>query len=157
MKIEAPSGHALLNNTQWFILVTFKDNIPKDKVHKQRNSHHTLSMQCGRYIRIKSKSTQVLLSKINCEFLMELASSCINRKVVGFSRLQDNLVECWNKCLQERSFSTPPNSNGINFDSLFNKLCHKTCLFNKNNPIRMLKLLSCGCKRVHISACLKPV
>jgi len=34
---------------------------------------------------------------------------------------------------------------------------HKTCLSNKNNPIRMLKLFSCVYKHVHISACLKTV
>jgi hypothetical protein len=32
VKIEAPSGLAVLIDTQWFILVTFKDNIPKGKV-----------------------------------------------------------------------------------------------------------------------------
>jgi len=34
MNIEAPSGRALINITQWFILVTFKDNIPKGEVHE---------------------------------------------------------------------------------------------------------------------------
>jgi len=29
VKIETPSGRELLNYTQWFILVTFKDNIRK--------------------------------------------------------------------------------------------------------------------------------
>ena len=63
VKIEALSGRALLSNTQWFILVTFKDNIPQGKVYKQGDSHHTLSMHCGRYIRITSKNTHVHLSK----------------------------------------------------------------------------------------------
>ena len=64
VKFKAPSGRALLNYTQWFILVTFKNNIPKGKIYKLDNSHHTLSMHCKRYIRITSKNTQVLLSKI---------------------------------------------------------------------------------------------
>ena len=34
LKIEAPSGRAVLNYTQWYILVTFEDNIPKGKVHE---------------------------------------------------------------------------------------------------------------------------
>ena len=33
-KIEAPTGRAVLNYTQWFILVTFKVNIPKGEVHE---------------------------------------------------------------------------------------------------------------------------
>ena len=43
VKNEAPSGRALLNNTHWFILVTFKDNIPKGEVHELGDSAHTLS------------------------------------------------------------------------------------------------------------------
>ena len=65
---------------------------------------------------------------------MELASVCINREVIRFSRLQHDLVQWWNKCLQERAFSTPPDANGIDFDSLYDELSHRTSLFNKNNP-----------------------
>jgi hypothetical protein len=61
--VETPSGRALLNDTQWFILVTLKNNIPKSKVHELGDSHHTLSMHCGRHIRITSENSQVLLSK----------------------------------------------------------------------------------------------
>ena len=94
VKIKVPSGRALLNNTQWFIMVTFKDNIPQGKVYKLGDSYHKLSMHCGRYIRIRSKNTQVLLSKKDWAFLMELASACINKQIIRFSRLQDDLVEC---------------------------------------------------------------
>ena len=65
---------------------------------------------------------------------MELASACINRQVIRFSRLQDNLLQWWNMCLQERAFSTPPDASGIDFDSLYDELSHRTSLFNKNNP-----------------------
>jgi hypothetical protein len=36
--------------------------------------------------------------------------------------------------LREKSFSTPPNEYGIDFDSLYDELSHRACLFNKNNP-----------------------
>ena len=62
VKIEAPPGRALLNDTQCFILVTFKDNRPKGKVYELGDSHHTLSMRCGQCICITSEITQVLLS-----------------------------------------------------------------------------------------------
>ena len=104
MKIENPSSRALLNYTEWFILVTFKDNIPKSEVHELGDSRHSLSLHCGRYIRITSENTQVLLSKNDWAYLMELAGACINRQVITFSRLQDNLVEWWNRCLQKNPF-----------------------------------------------------
>jgi len=70
----------LLNDLQWFILVTFKDNIPKGKVHELGGSSHTLSIHCGRYVRITSENIQVLLSKKDWEYLIKLASVCINKK-----------------------------------------------------------------------------
>ena len=51
-------------DTQWYILVSFKSNISKNEVHELGDSRHTLSMYCGRYIRITSENTQVHLSKI---------------------------------------------------------------------------------------------
>ena len=33
VKIGSSSGHVVLNEMQWFILVTFKSNIPKNEVH----------------------------------------------------------------------------------------------------------------------------
>ena len=34
VKIGTSSGHVFLNEMQWFILVTFKSNIPKNEVHE---------------------------------------------------------------------------------------------------------------------------
>jgi hypothetical protein len=34
VKIGTSSGHAVLNDTQWFILVTFMGDIPKNEVHE---------------------------------------------------------------------------------------------------------------------------
>ena len=62
-KIEAPTGRAVLNYTQWFILVTFKDNVPNCEVHELGDLSHTLSLHCVRYERIATKNIQVLLSK----------------------------------------------------------------------------------------------
>jgi len=65
---------------------------------------------------------------------MKLASVCINKQVIRFITLKDDLVQWWNKCLREKAFSTPPNANGIDFDGLYDELSHKACLFNKINP-----------------------
>ena len=106
VKIEAPWGRALLNDTQWFILVTFKDNIRKGEVHELGDSPHTLSMHCGRHTRITSENTQVLLSKKDWAYLMELASACTDRQVIRFSRLQNYLVEGWSKFTRKILFYT---------------------------------------------------
>jgi len=79
LKIGTPSVHALLNEMQWFILVTFKCDIPKNEVHELGASQHTLSVYCGRYIRITCENTQVHLSKKDWSQLLDLASACIDR------------------------------------------------------------------------------
>jgi len=57
VKIGNFSGHAVLNEIQCFILVIFKSDIPKNKVHELGDSQHTLSEYCGRYMRITSENT----------------------------------------------------------------------------------------------------
>ena len=52
VKIGTSSNHVVLNDLQWFILVTFKSNISKNEVHELGDPSLTLSMYCGRYIRI---------------------------------------------------------------------------------------------------------
>jgi hypothetical protein len=52
------SGHVVWNDLQWFILVTFKCNISNNEVHELGDSRQTLSLYCGRYIRITSVSKQ---------------------------------------------------------------------------------------------------
>jgi hypothetical protein len=34
VKIGSSSGYAVLNDIQWFVLVTFKSHIPKSEVHE---------------------------------------------------------------------------------------------------------------------------
>ena len=114
--------------------MTIIDNIPKGKLHELGDSSHTLSINCGLYVRVTSKIVQVLLSIKERSYVMQLASACINRQVIRCSRLQDDLVQWWNKFLQERAFSTPPDVNGIDFDSLYDELSHRTRLYNNNNP-----------------------
>jgi len=63
VKIGTSSGYAVLNDIMWFILVTFKIDIAKNKVHELGDSQHTLSVYCGRYIRMTSENTLVYLSK----------------------------------------------------------------------------------------------
>lgn len=134
VKIGTSTGHAVLSDTQWFILVTFKNSIPKSEVHELGDSRHTLSMYCGRYIRITSEDTRVYLSKKDWSLLMDLASACIDRQVIKFGRLQDELVEWRNKCVESKSFADPPNTNAIDFETLYDELHHKAALFNKSYP-----------------------
>jgi hypothetical protein len=122
VKIGTSSGHVVLNDLQWFILVIFKSNISKNKVHELGDSRHTLPVYCGRYIRITSENTQVYLSKKDWSHLMDLASPCIDRQVIAFCRLQDELVEWRDRCVQSKCFCTPPKANSIDFDTLLDEL-----------------------------------
>ena len=62
VKTGTPSGNAVLNEKQWFILLTFKSNIPKNEVLELGENQHTLSVYCGRYILITSENNEVHLS-----------------------------------------------------------------------------------------------
>jgi hypothetical protein len=59
LKILTSSGHAVLKEIQWFILVTFKSDMSKNEVHEFGVSQHTLSVYCRRYIRITSGHSSV--------------------------------------------------------------------------------------------------
>jgi len=39
---------------------------------------------------------------------MDLTSGCIDREVIKYGRLQDELLEWRNKCFEFKSFCTPP-------------------------------------------------
>ena len=93
----------MLNEIEWFVLVTFKGDIPENVVHELGDLQHTLSVYCGRYIRITSENTQVLLSKKDWSQLHDLASACIDREVIKYCRLQEELAVWLNKCLNQNS------------------------------------------------------
>jgi hypothetical protein len=64
LKIGISSDHALLNKIQWFILVTFKSDIPKNEVHELGDPQHILPVYCRLYMRITSENTLCLNKKI---------------------------------------------------------------------------------------------
>jgi hypothetical protein len=53
IRIFCISERVVLNLAHWFILVSFKDGI-LDKIHELGDSHHTLDLYCGKYVRIMS-------------------------------------------------------------------------------------------------------
>jgi hypothetical protein len=103
-------------------------------MHELDDSQHTMSLHCGRYTCITSENTQVYLSKKDWKELMELASACTERQVIKFGRVQDEILEWCNKCFESKSFCTPPNTNTIDFDTLYDEPHYKTNLFNKPYP-----------------------
>jgi len=125
VKIGTSSGHVDLNDIEWFILVTFKNNISKNEVHELGEPRHILSMYCGRYTRITIEKTQVYLIQNVWSQLMDLASACIDRQLIKFCRLQDELGEWRDKCVQSKCFCTPPNTYTIDFDTSWDELTYK--------------------------------
>jgi len=84
VKIRPPFGPAVLNDMQWFILVTFRGDIPNNEVHELGDLQHILSVYCGRYIRITSENIHVVLSKKVWSQLLDLASACTDREVIKY-------------------------------------------------------------------------
>jgi len=60
----------------------------------------------------------VHLSKNDGSQLLDLASACIDREVIKYGRLQDELAEWRKKCFESKSFCTPPDTNAIDFSTL---------------------------------------
>ena len=83
------SGHAVLNEMQMFILVTFKSDTPKNEVHELGDSQPTLLVYCGRYMHITSENTQVYVSKRDWSHIMDFTSGCIDREMIKYGWLQD--------------------------------------------------------------------
>ena len=74
-------------------LVTFKDHNPKYVIHELGDACHTLDLYCRRYLRITSDDSHVLLNKSQWAYLMELASSCIDRQIMQLLKLYDELIQ----------------------------------------------------------------
>jgi NurA-like 5'-3' nuclease len=65
---------------------------------------------------------------------MDLESGCIDREVIKYGKLQDKLLEWRNKCFQSKSFRTPPETNTIDFNTLWNELNYEnSCLSDDIN------------------------
>jgi len=65
---------------------------------------------------------------------MYLASVCTDKQEIKFSRLQHELVEWRNRCIESKSVCTPPNTNVIYFDTLYDETGYRTSLFNRFYP-----------------------
>jgi len=65
---------------------------------------------------------------------MDLENFCIDRQVIKFCRLQDELVDWREKWFQCKSFCTPPNTNAIDLDTLYDELNYRTRLYNQSYP-----------------------
>jgi hypothetical protein len=87
VKTVSSSRSVVLNQMQWFTLVIFKKDIPKSKVDELGDSHHTVSVYCGLYIRITSEDVTVFLSKFEWSYLMEFAGSGTDRQILKLCRL----------------------------------------------------------------------
>ena len=102
MKIATPSGHTVLNEMQWFFLVTFKSDIPKNELYELGDPQQTPSVLCGPYFRITSETFKTILVKKVWSQLMDVVSACVDREVIKYGRLQDEVVEWHKKCFESK-------------------------------------------------------
>jgi hypothetical protein len=61
---------------------------------------------------------------------MDLSSGCIDREVIKYGRLQDELLKWRNKCFQSKFSCIPPETNAIDFNTLRNELNYKNSYFS---------------------------
>jgi len=64
---------------------------------------------------------------------MDIGSGCINREVLKYARLHDELLEWRNKCFGSKSPCTHPDTNAIDFNTLWNELKYKNTSFSNEN------------------------
>jgi len=64
----------------------------------------------------------VHLSKEDWSELLALTSACIDREVIKYARLQEELAEWRNKYFEFKSFCTPPDINAIDLNILWREL-----------------------------------
>ena len=64
---------------------------------------------------------------------MDLASACIDRQVIKFGRLQDELAEWRSKCCELKCFCPPPDTKAIDFDTLRDELRYKNMFLSDDN------------------------
>jgi len=62
-----------------------------------------------------------------------MASACIDREVIKYGRIQDELAEWRKKCFESKSFCTPPDTNAIVLNTLWNELKFKNTYLSDDN------------------------
>jgi hypothetical protein len=93
----------------------------KSGVNELGDSSHNLFMYCGRFIRIKCMSDQVVVLKSEWSHLMKLASACLGRQIRKLPVLQEVLA--WrDRCLEFNTQRKHPSTTVIDFESLYDEL-----------------------------------
>jgi hypothetical protein len=96
-KVVSSSRNVVLHEMQRFILAVFESHIPKSEMQELGDPPHTLSVSCGRYIRVMSQNVRGFINTSEWPCLMELASSCMDRHLLNVFILHGDLVERRNK------------------------------------------------------------
>ncbi len=69
-----------------------------------------------------SEDVQVFLNKTEWSDLMELARTCMDRQILKLFRLHEDLIEWRKKCYESNSYCTPPDTNVIDFETLYDEI-----------------------------------
>jgi hypothetical protein len=79
-------------------------------------------MYCGRYIRFKCASDQVVLLLTEWSYLLKLASACLDRQIRKLSVLQEEVSAWHDRCLESNTQRKHPSTIVIDFEFLYNEL-----------------------------------
>jgi hypothetical protein len=107
VKISTSTHQVVLNPTEWFTLVSFKNKIFENSCYRLADSHLFLDMYYNRSIRI----TYVLLSKGQWRTLLHLSNSNINAQILKLFEVHHELVQWRDNCIRSNAFCAQPPIN----------------------------------------------
>jgi hypothetical protein len=125
VKIGTSTHQVVLNPTEWFTLVSFKNKIFKKSCYQLGDSHLFLDTHYNRSIRITCYNSYVLLSKGQWRTLLHLSNSNINAQILKLFEVHHELVQWRDNCIRSNAFCAPPLINEIDFQLLYNTFMPK--------------------------------
>jgi hypothetical protein len=120
VKIGTSTHQVVLNPTEWFTLVSFKNKTFKNSYYRLGDIHLFLDTHYNRSIRIICYNSYVLLSKGQWRTLLHLSNSNINAQILKLFDVHHELVQWRDNCIRSNAFCAPPLINEIDFQLLYN-------------------------------------
>jgi hypothetical protein len=118
IKIGTSTHQVVLNPTEWFTLVSFKNKFFKNSCYRLGDSHLSLDTHYNRSIRSTCYNSYVLLSKSQWRTFVHLSNSNINAQILKLFEVHHKLVQWRDNCIRSNAFCAPPLINAIDFQLL---------------------------------------
>jgi hypothetical protein len=134
VKIVTPTHQVVLNPTEWFTLVYFKNKIFENACYRLGDSHQFLDTYYNLSIQITCYNSYVLLSKGQWRNLSHVSNCNINAQILKLFEVHHELVQWRDNCIRSNAFCAPPPINEIDFQLLYNTFIPKTFIPVPTSP-----------------------